>query len=53
MHYKDDFARSDVFDHYRVLDIWEPCFYNVARRYERRGRAQQPTWLLAPRISAM
>ena len=53
MHYKDEFARSDVFDHYRVVDIGSPSYWNVAQVYEFRGRVPQPTWLLPPRIAAL
>ena len=53
MHYNDEFARSDVFDHYRVVDIGSPSYWNVAQVYEFRGRVPQPTWLLPPRIAAL
>ena len=53
VHYKHEFSRCYVFDHYSVLDIWQPTYFNVARNYVYRGRAEHLSWLLPPRISAM
>ena len=50
---KSGWRRFRTFDHYSVLDIWEPSFYNVARQYQHRGRVEQPHWLVAPRIASL
>ena len=53
VHYKEEMSRKWTFDHYSVLDIWEPSFYNVAKQYQHRGRVEQPHWLVAPRIASL
>ena len=50
VHYKEQMSRKWCFEHYSVLDIWDPTYYNVAKDYRYRGRVDNPEWLFpAPR----
>ena len=53
VHYNHEMSRGWTFDHYKVLDIWDPAYYNVGKNYVYQGRVSNPHWLTMPRTACL